>query len=48
MNRENLLAELMRETEDIAEKRKSCREMKELLQKALEILNEVKDFNNFT
>lgn len=32
----------MRETDDIAIKRKHCREMKELLQRALEIINEVR------
>ena len=41
------MMDLMRETEDVALKRKACREMKELLQRALEIVNEVRDFNTF-
>lgn len=45
--RETIMADLMRETEDIASRRKACREMKELLQRALEIVNEVRDFNTF-
>lgn len=40
--RENLLSELMRETDDIAQSRKRCRETKELLQKAVDIVNEVR------
>ena len=39
--REGLISELMRETEEVASRRKACKEMKELLQRALEILNEV-------
>ena len=39
--RESLMVELMRETEDVAAKRKACVEMRELLQRALEIVNEV-------
>jgi hypothetical protein len=35
------MSEIMRETDDVAARRKECREMKELLQRALEILNEV-------
>ena len=31
----------MKETDDVASRRKACKEMKELLQRALEILNEV-------
>jgi Dynamin GTPase effector domain len=31
----------MKETEEVASRRKACKEMKELLQRALEILNEV-------
>mmetsp|Transcript_16012 Transcript_16012/g.22935 ORF Transcript_16012/g.22935 Transcript_16012/m.22935 type:complete len:795 (+) Transcript_16012:47-2431(+) len=38
---------LMKEAEDIAQRRKTCIEMKELLMKALEIVNEVRDFNTF-
>ena len=36
------MAELMRETEDIASKRKAYREMRDLLRSALEIVNEVR------
>ena len=32
----------MRETDDVAARRKACREMKELLMRALEVLNEVR------
>lgn len=45
--RENIMGDLMRETEDIASRRKAGRQMKELLQRALEIVNEVRDFNTF-
>jgi len=38
---------LMKEAEDIALRRKTCLEMRELLEKALEIVNEVRDFNSF-
>jgi dynamin 1-like protein len=38
---------LMQEAEDIAERRQNCTEMKDLLSKALEIVNEVRDFNTF-
>ena len=41
------IGNLMKETDDIAQRRKTCREMRELLQRALEIVNEVRDFNNF-
>ena len=41
------IQDLMKETDDIAQRRKTCREMRELLQRALEIVNEVRDFNNF-
>jgi dynamin 1-like protein len=40
-HRENIMSDVMRETEDIASRRKACKEMKELLQRALEIVNEV-------
>jgi hypothetical protein len=39
--RESTLSELMRETEDVAARRKAALEMKELLQRALDIVNEV-------
>jgi hypothetical protein len=35
------MAELMKETEDVASKRKAYREMRDLLRSALEIVNEV-------
>ena len=38
---------LMKEAEDIALRRKTCMEMRDLLEKALEIVNEVRDFNSF-
>ena len=38
---------LMTEAEDVAQRRKTCVEMKDLLTKALEIVNEVRDFNTF-
>lgn len=41
------LGALMQEAEDIATRRQTCAEMKELLMKALEIVNEVRDFNSF-
>ena len=40
-SREPLMSELMKETEDIAAKRKAFKEMKELLMKAVDIVNEV-------
>lgn len=46
--RDQILSELMRETADIAEKRTRCIEMKEFLNKAMEIVNEVRDFNILT
>ena len=41
---EQLLSDVMRETDDIAAKRKAYREMRELLHNATEIVNEVRDF----
>lgn len=38
---------LMKEAEDIAQRRQACSEMQDLLGKALEIVNEVRDFNSF-
>ena len=43
--REGIIAELMKETDDVASRRKACKEMKELLQRALEILNEVMELS---
>jgi len=45
--KENIMTDLMRETEDVATRRKTCREMKDLLRRGLEIVNEVRDFNTF-
>ncbi len=42
--RESILTELMRETDDVATRRKSCLEMRDLLARALDIVNEVRDF----
>ena len=41
------MGQLLQEAEDIAVRRQSCSEMKDLLGKALEIVNEVRDFNAF-
>ena len=46
--REEEVGHLMKEAEDIALRRRTCVEMRELLEKALEIVNEVRDFNSFT
>ena len=46
--REDSVGKLMQETDDIASRRKACREVKELLGRAMEIVNEVRDFNNFS
>ena len=43
--REAEVGSLMQEAEDIAQRRQSCMEMKELLHRALEIVNEVRDYN---
>ncbi len=45
--KENEIGELLRETDDVAQRRKTCREMRGLLGRALEIVNEVRDFNTF-
>ncbi|CAM9648816.1 unnamed protein product [Chrysoparadoxa australica] len=42
---EGSISDLMRETDDVAERRRIAREMYALLQKAVDILNEVRDFN---
>ena len=39
--RDNVMTDLMKETDDIASKRKAYAEMRDLLQKAVEIVNEV-------
>ena len=41
------MGHLLQEVEDIAVRRQTCSEMKDLLGKALEIVNEVRDFNTF-
>lgn len=43
----DMVTELMQETADIAERRKSYRELKGVLLRAMEIVNEVRDFNTF-
>jgi dynamin 1-like protein len=45
--RESMISDLMQEADDIAQRRKTCQEMRDLLKKALEIVNEVRDFNTF-
>ena len=45
--KENMLQELLRETDDIALRRDTCQEMRTLLQRAVGIVNEVRDFNSF-
>ncbi|OWZ06196.1 Dynamin [Phytophthora megakarya] len=45
--REDKLTELLAETGDIGARRSNCNEMRTLLQRALEIVNEVRDFNTF-
>ncbi len=45
--RENEIMGLMKEAADVAQKRSTCTEMRDLLAKALEIVNEVRDFNTF-
>ena len=46
--RESEVTTLMKEAEDVAQRRQNCEEMKDLLGKALEIVNEVRDFNTFS
>jgi dynamin 1-like protein len=45
--RETEVGFLMKEAEDMAIRRRTCIEMRDLLEKALEIVNEVRDFNTF-
>lgn len=45
--KEDLTGELMRETDDVAERRRISREMLALLKKAVNIVSEVRDFNPF-
>jgi dynamin 1-like protein len=41
--KEDAMGNLMRETDDVAQRRKACREVKDLLGRAMEIVNEVRD-----
>lgn len=41
---ENLSKDLMRESDDIAEKRRNCETMKDILTRAMSVLNEARDF----
>lgn len=45
--REGEMGQLLQEADDIASRRQTCVEMKELLGKALEIVNEVRDFSTY-
>jgi dynamin 1-like protein len=45
--RESLFTDLLKETDDVAAKRQACREMRDLLLKAMEIVNEVRDYTVF-
>ena len=45
--RDSSLDELLRETDDTAQRRRNCVEVRGLLRRALEIVNEVRDFNAF-
>jgi dynamin 1-like protein len=45
LSREDMIGELMRETDDVAIRRKNSQEMRILLQRAIDIVNEVRDFN---
>jgi replication fork clamp-binding protein CrfC len=45
--RDSSLEELLRETNDAAQRRKNCAEVQGLLRRALEIVNEVRDFSVF-
>jgi len=45
--REDHLEELLSENEEVAVRRQACMELKEHLQCALDIVNEIRDFNVF-
>ena len=45
--RDSSLDDLLRETDDTAQRRRNCIEVRGLLRRALEIVNEVRDFNAF-
>jgi dynamin 1-like protein len=44
--RDSSLDELLKETDTVAQRRKNCSEVQGLLRRALEIVNEVRDFNS--
>ena len=43
--RETEIGTLMKEADDVAQRRQTCADMQDLLSTALEIVNEVRDFN---
>lgn len=45
--KEDMLLELLSESGDIASRRENCYEMRTLLKRAIEIVNEVRDYNTF-
>lgn len=45
--KESIISEVMRETPDVARRRSEVAEMRTLLQRALDIVNEARDFNSF-
>ena len=45
--RETEIASLMKEADDVAQRRQTCADMQDLLSTALEIVNEVRDYNSF-
>lgn len=45
--KEGMLAELLRETSDVSAQRATCHDLRGYLQQALDIVNEVRDFNTF-
>jgi len=45
--RESLFGDLLKETDDVEAKRMACKEMRDLLMSAMEIVNEVRDYNAF-
>jgi hypothetical protein len=44
-HREGILSDLLRETEDVEAKRKACLETREILRRAVDILNEVRSMS---
>ena len=45
--REAEITSLMKEAEDVQQRRQTCTEMRDLVGKALVIVNEVRDYNTF-